>query len=134
MPERQIFEAAIEIADATKRETLLSQACKGQPELRAKVEALLQAHMNASSEFLARPAQYGALSDETLTVVRPGESGDDDDHIENEAEAVVLKFLSPSTKPGSLGQLAHYEILEFLGRGAFGSQRDEVSRLASGGV
>ena len=33
----------------------------------------------------------------------------------------TLSFLEPSTKPGSLGRLAHYEVLEVLGRGGFGT-------------
>src|SRR5262249_50617556 len=32
----------------------------------------------------------------------------------------ALEFLQPSTKPGSLGRLGHYEVLEGLGRGSFG--------------
>src|SRR5262249_50923963 len=35
-------------------------------------------------------------------------------------EENALSFLQPSPKPGSLGRLAHYEVLEVLGRGAFG--------------
>src|SRR5439155_17651983 len=35
-------------------------------------------------------------------------------------EPVALTFLGPSTKPGSLGRLAHYEVLEVLGQGGFG--------------
>src|SRR5262249_40495385 len=31
-----------------------------------------------------------------------------------------LDFLAPSQKPGSLGSLAHYEILEVVGRGGMG--------------
>jgi len=31
-----------------------------------------------------------------------------------------LDFLQPPGRPGSLGMLGHYEVLEFLGRGAFG--------------
>jgi len=123
MTERQIFEAASEIADAAKREAFLTHACEGQPDLRAAVDALLQAHMNASSEFLAAPAAHRVFLDETQTIVRPIGDADDDgpDEIEeNAAEAAVLKLLTPSTKPGSLGQLAHYEVIEFLGRGAFG--------------
>src|SRR5262249_55218249 len=31
-----------------------------------------------------------------------------------------LDFLEPSAKPGSLGRLGHYEVLELVGRGAMG--------------
>jgi eukaryotic-like serine/threonine-protein kinase len=33
----------------------------------------------------------------------------------------ALGFLQPSEKPGSLGRLAHYEVLEVLGNGGFGT-------------
>ena len=33
----------------------------------------------------------------------------------------TLSFLEPSDKPGSLGRLAHYEVLELLGNGGFGT-------------
>ena len=121
MNERQLFEAALEFAEPERRADFLTQACGADAPLRAAVDSLLKAHSEASSEFLARPAHDGVLSTEqTQTLVRPSEDADDEDIVENEAEAAVLKFLSPSTKPGSLGRLAHYEILEFLGRGAFG--------------
>ena len=32
----------------------------------------------------------------------------------------ALSFLQPSEKPGSLGRLGHYEVLEVLGNGGFG--------------
>ncbi len=38
----------------------------------------------------------------------------------DDAEKNALIFLQPSTKPGSLGRLGHYEVLEVLGQGGFG--------------
>jgi Leucine-rich repeat (LRR) protein len=38
-----------------------------------------------------------------------------------EEVASALSFLQPSEKPGSLGRLAHYEALEVLGNGGFGT-------------
>jgi urea transport system substrate-binding protein len=35
-------------------------------------------------------------------------------------EQRALDFLQPSARPGSLGRLGHYEVLEVLGRGGFG--------------
>ncbi len=34
---------------------------------------------------------------------------------------IDLSYLSASTRPGSLGTLAHYEILNVLGQGGFGT-------------
>src|SRR5262249_596679 len=36
------------------------------------------------------------------------------------AGPVTLDFLQPTTRPGALGRLGHYEVLEVLGRGGFG--------------
>jgi serine/threonine protein kinase len=52
---------------------------------------------------LAGPAR----TDETQT--EPGAGNDQ-----------ALDFLAPSTKPGSLGRLDHYEVLEVIGRGGMG--------------
>jgi hypothetical protein len=34
---------------------------------------------------------------------------------------INLSYLEPATRPDALGRLAHYEILEVVGRGAFGT-------------
>jgi eukaryotic-like serine/threonine-protein kinase len=43
------------------------------------------------------------------------------DHERGEDVQSALSFLQPSEKPGSLGRLAHYEVLEVLGNGGFGT-------------
>ncbi|MBC8116556.1 MAG: protein kinase, partial [Candidatus Saccharimonas sp.] len=40
---------------------------------------------------------------------------------ENQDDEIPLGYLQPSSKPGSIGRLGHYEIHEVLGRGAFGT-------------
>src|SRR5688572_4668174 len=48
--------------------------------------------------------------------------GSDPDVTQAELPGAVnedLPFLAPSAKPGHLGRLAHYEILEILGKGGF---------------
>src|SRR5262249_48807622 len=35
-------------------------------------------------------------------------------------DAIPLDFLQPSTKPGSLGRLGHYEVMEAVGKGGMG--------------
>ncbi len=40
--------------------------------------------------------------------------------MNQQVEEAILKFLEPSERAGSLGRLGHYEVLEGLGRGAFG--------------
>ena len=61
-----------------------------------------------------------------------GSTHDDDDLQDTEPiemnqnpqerdDEIPLNFLQPSTQPDSLGRLGHYEILEVIGRGAFGT-------------
>jgi eukaryotic-like serine/threonine-protein kinase len=58
---RDIFDQAIDLASPADRNTYLDKVCAATPELRSKVEALLQAHDNASS-FLDSPASFGESS------------------------------------------------------------------------
>ncbi len=142
MTEREIFLAALDLPDPTARASYLDRVCRGDLALRAQVESLLRSHDTAGS-FLGSPAvnprepkglahapqppdATQALDGSTdgqgaVPAYRKGlslprtegeSSGDDDDG--------ALGFLEPSTRPDSLGRLGHYEMLEVLGRGAFG--------------
>src|SRR6478735_1848225 len=116
MTEQTIFLSALDIPDTAQRSAYLETACGGNADLRKQVEALLAAH-ERSGLFLDDPAvarmaaARPASGEETVTVDAASASGRDDD----------LCFLYPPTRPGSLGRLAHYEILEVLGRGGFGT-------------
>lgn len=105
MNQREIFSDAVQITDPVARSAYLDQACDGDAALRRRVETLLHAHESAG-DFLARPAV------EQLA----GEKAVEPHEIEAREE---LTFLQPSRKPGSLGRLGHYEVLEVLGRGGF---------------
>ena len=119
MIERKLFESALEFADPQARQAFLDQACQGDGDLRAKVDALLNSHAAAGS-FLDIPVgnQIGPRADNitTNTFVRePAADSEDSDDSQPD-----LSFLQPSNKPGSIGVLAHYEVLSLLGQGAFG--------------
>lgn len=133
MNEREIFLSALEIEDPVARFEHLKSACADDEELLTRVEALLASH-ESQSQFLNTPVVEQIADDVTLP---PGidstkdEDPDADDFSLNEAETMIknqdstddeipLGYLEPSTKPDSLGRLAHYEILEVIGRGAFG--------------
>lgn len=129
MSERSIFLSALDIPDELARQAYLDEACAGDSRLRTEVEALLKSHTTAGS-FLETPAveQAAPVGPQTILL---GNSGDTDDPLNSpvlgpvaverdETEAAVLELLKSSEKPGSLGRLAHYEILELLGKGAFG--------------
>jgi serine/threonine protein kinase len=123
MNERQIFEGAIEFRSPADRRAFLDKACGGDVALRSSVEALLAAH-DAASQFLNVPAveqlQGGSEKglDRTLdhSVAKPNDEMDIDDGT----DGPDLSFLQPANKPGSIGSLGHYEILQILGQGAFG--------------
>jgi serine/threonine protein kinase len=116
MTERAIFIAALDIADPAQRTAYLDQACNGDAGLRRRVETLLAAHEGAG-DFLdvpavdqmgGRPAPSNRLED---TQADPPGSVE---------ESKALAFLTPSAKPGVLGRLGHYEVLEVAGQGGMG--------------
>jgi hypothetical protein len=96
MTERELFVAALEREDPAERATFLDQACGADASLRQRVDALLRSHEGAA-DFMDVPVV------EQLT----GDGGG-------------LDFLAPSQKPGSLGRLDNYEVLEVVGRGGMG--------------
>jgi serine/threonine protein kinase len=109
-----IFAAAVEKADPAERAAYLNEVCRDDAELRSRVESLLAAHGRAG-DFLERPAVDATHAiptrhDDTRTY--------DSEHGDMAEEARAL--LEPSTKPGSLGRIGQYEVLEVLGRGGFG--------------
>src|SRR5262245_46493 len=115
-----VFRKVLEVADPVQQAAILDRACGSNTELRQSVEALLRAHKEAAGAPCACPPNpSGAtfLMDPSTNRAKvagaiPGP--------EEEEEKVRLDFLQPSTKPESLGRLAHYEVLEVLGRGGYG--------------
>lgn len=127
MNEREVFEQAIEIRDPKERSAFLDNFCSGNEQLRKRFEELLASHEQASG-FLQVPAvDQIPLSNmnQQPPGIEPSEAGwftqsdaeDSDGKLPNSPD---LSFLQPPTKPGSLGQLGHYTIMEVLGRGSFG--------------
>src|SRR5262249_12189042 len=113
MTEETIFETALGKRDPAERAAYLAEACDGDPGLRQRVEALLASHEKVG-DFLERPAVEQLAADapsaeEVTGAEQPGTT-----------EPPDLGFLQPSGKPGSLGRLDHYEVLEVLGQGGFG--------------
>src|SRR6516165_7512826 len=100
--EQEIFEQAIDKA-YEERAAFLEAACAGDATLRRRIETLLQSHTDAGP-FLQVPA----VEQLAAAAAQSGKTGDD------------LTFLSPSSEPGSLGRLDHYEVLEVIGRGGTG--------------
>ncbi len=122
-----IFAQALEKTDPAERTAYLDEACQGDSALRRQVERLLAAHPQIGG-FLEKPI-VGNLADppsgertnaDSPTPARPSL----DDTMAEGTSGVPLDeqiaFLTPSLKPGSLGRLGHYEILEIIGKGGFG--------------
>jgi serine/threonine protein kinase/Leucine-rich repeat (LRR) protein len=140
MKERELFLAALEIDDPAARKAHLESNCVGDAALLDRVKALLASH-ESQSQFLRTPVvqQMADTSDAGLAATILLAEGDTrgrnlDPTIEFAPEAaemtrqdddakddIYLGFLEPSSKPGSIGRLAHYEVLDVVGRGAFGT-------------
>src|SRR5262245_11101922 len=111
-----LFFAALEKEAAAERAAYLDAACGGDAGLRRQVERLLKAHP-AVGDFLQTPApQQLARAPEP-----PDATQEFDAASAGQREGGTLDFLQPSTRPDSLGRLAHYEVLQVLGRGGFGT-------------
>ncbi|MBY0460329.1 MAG: serine/threonine protein kinase, partial [Gemmataceae bacterium] len=119
MTERDVFLAALDLADPTARAEYLDRACAGNPALRAKVETLLASHDQAGS-FLGAPAVPPADPDYAATQdFAAGAASTDGRRAAPEPNEAVA-FLAPAQRPDSLGRIGHYEVLQVLGRGGFG--------------
>ena len=119
MTEEQVFLAALDQPDASARAAYLDETCGADAGLRRHVEALLASHFR-SGAFLDVPAveqiRAGSTGENTITL--QGGSMSAEKNADDEAEG--LHFLTPSTRPDSLGRIGHYEVLQVLGKGGFG--------------
>lgn len=140
MKERELFLAALEIEDPAARQAHLKTGCGDDVALLSRVKSLLASH-EGQSQFLKTPVVEQiadvAGSVASATIAQENDSTHDDDlaattlySCENAAMTKqkddaefenAVGYLEPSTKLGSLGRLGHYEVLEVIGRGAFGT-------------
>jgi WD40 repeat protein len=115
MTEETIFTTARQKHDLAERSAYLDEVCAGDPTLRQRVEALLKSHEEAAW-FLEQPVLHYAL--EGGTSRQSGET--QAEPPVSEQREISLDFLGPSQKPGSLGRLAHYDVLAEVGQGGMG--------------
>jgi serine/threonine protein kinase len=140
MSEFELFQAALEIDDPVARQQFLTSSCHADAALLSRVEALLTSH-EGQSRFLQIPVveQIADVSERgaaATMAVGSGSTHDDEPdatavhgrgaatmtELSDEADdEIPLGYLEPSSKPDSLGRLGHYEVLEVVGRGAFGT-------------
>jgi hypothetical protein len=131
-----VFEAALEAADPGQQAAILDRECGSDADFRRRVETLLKEEEEATSVTERLPGAPDKppplpsdatmrsdppTDDEGMTTVRssrdqePAHTGAGKDTSE-----ILLGILQPSTMPGSFGRLGHHDVLEILGRGAFG--------------
>ncbi len=119
-PAEAIFLAAADIADPVARAALLDERCAGDAELRRRIELLLKAH-DAPDSLLDQPVP---TAEELPTRAMPVEQSETTQAygrtLDDEEELDALAFLAPSGRPDSLGKIGQYDVLEVLGKGAFG--------------
>jgi serine/threonine protein kinase len=137
MSELEIFDAAVGKIEPAERSAFLDQACAGDPAMRHRIDLLLRAH-DSVGRVLESPAIVplnavpSASGEATVALDRSTDARDADAvRVTADEPAITalqapdeeddaLAFLEPSGKPGALGRLGHYEVLEVLGKGAFG--------------
>ena len=109
MDEESIFLKAIEIQSDAERNAFLDSVCHDNERLRVGVESLLRHHQDAGSFLEQPPAQF-------VPTVATGEF----DTIDKGSGEISLDFLTPSDKPGCIGTLGSYEVVDVIGRGGMG--------------
>lgn len=118
MNEQSIFSEALDIEDDCLRAAYLDQACGSDAALRKRIESLL-GDQDQSGAFLSVPALEQMKRGTTVTNALDNETtSPDEQHPATENE---FSFLQPTSVPGSLGTLGHYDIQELIGSGGFGS-------------
>jgi WD40 repeat protein len=122
MTEETLFAEALQRPKGQERQQFLDEACGGDPVLRQRLEALLKTYEGAG-QFLQQPAfqllpEGAAVAPETppRATAEPAPA-----ELAGDTYPNLLDFLEPSQRPGALGRLKHYEVLEIIGRGGFGT-------------
>ena len=121
MTDRDIFTAAREMADPAVRSAYLDGTCAGDRALRDRVESLLRAHDQPCSGLDAPPiAPPGHGATRTYAPHTDTEAYRDGVDGPGRPDDEPFTFLSPSARPDALGRIGHYDVLQVVGRGAFG--------------
>jgi hypothetical protein len=113
---KEVFLEAADLPDEATRASYLDGACGGDAGLRERVEALLRSH-DPDDSFLGTPAAVVPDPDRAGTLEFAANT---ERETNPTSTAEALSFLAPPGRPGSLGRIGHYEMLQVLGHGGFG--------------
>ncbi len=109
--DKAVFFAALDLSSPEERAAFVEATCAGDPAMRRRVAAMLEAH-ERTDRLLDRPAAAHLGDTPVATTDTPTDPADQ--------EAEWRERLAPPTRPGSLGRMGHYEVLEVAGRGGMG--------------
>jgi hypothetical protein len=112
MNEETIFATALQMKTAGERQAYLDDACGGNAGLRVAVEELLHANSDAGSFLAHAPVGIDATVFTELS---------SRDTVDDGLWTKALPFLTPCDKPGRIGMLNQYEIMEVVGHGGMGA-------------
>ena len=115
---RAIFENALELANPDARRSYLETVCAGDPDVLAKVQALLVQQENLDNYLEPKIASDPSLTPISLTHPKLFANGSDSSNQHDHAQE-YLEVLQPTSRADSQGRLSHYEILGLLGQGGF---------------
>lgn len=135
MNEREIFAAVLQISSEAERQAFLDEVCENE-DMRQRLTRLLKEQPHLGSFLEHPPVAYhhmdGGELDPSFRIGEDLLADEARDTISSEApslgakqpdlgEEIPLGYLQPSTRHDSIGRLDHYEILEVVGKGAFGT-------------
>jgi serine/threonine protein kinase len=121
--EEEIVLSARKLPAGLARDGFLNQACGADGALRKRVESLLKAK-DATLASVRTPSSHSP-DEHTATFAgdlhEQSEEAAIGQQAQSNAASEVLALLGAPQKSGSLGRIGHYEMLEVLGSGGFGT-------------
>ncbi len=120
MTEESLFQEALAKASDAERAAFLDQACAGQPELRAAIEALLAAHRSAAGFLSKPPAEVGETVDSNPGPPAIDVTGDIVPGASPGALTGTTAAQDAGTLPASTLIAGRYTLQEKIGEGGMG--------------